>query len=86
MTIEVESLAGAVARRLQGERRRAVAPGRPRPAEPFPVDRLASAITRQPWRIPARDLAGAISHQLGNRCGRIAIPTVLRAIGRELSR
>ena len=92
MSIEVESLAGAVARRLQGEHRRAVALGRPRPGDPFPVDRLASAITRQlgdPWRshrIPAHGLASAISRQLGNGFGRVAIPAVLRAIGHEILR
>jgi hypothetical protein len=88
----IEGLAGAVARRLQGERRRAVVLGRPKSAAPFPVDRLAGAITRQlgdPWRshrLPARDLANAISRQLGCGCGQVAIPAVLRAIEHELHR
>lgn len=90
--IGLDGLAGAVARHLHGERRRAVVLGLPRLAEPFPIHRLAGAITRQladPWRshrIPARDLASAISHKLGRGCGKIAIPAVLRAIVHELRR
>jgi hypothetical protein len=88
----VESLAGFVARRLHGERRRAVVLGRTRPAAPFPIHRLAGTLTRQlgdPWRshrFPAHDLATAISRKLGCRCGKIALPTVLRAIQHELHR
>ncbi len=88
----IESLAGFVARRLLGERRRAVVLGRSRPAAPFPIPLLAGTITRQlgdPWRshrLPARDLATAISRKLGGRCGKIALPTVLRAIQHELHR
>jgi hypothetical protein len=89
---EVEGLATAVARHLQGERRRAAVLGLPRLAEPFPVHRLAGAITRQlgdPWRsfrLPARDLASAISSKLGRGGGNVAIPAVLRAIVHELHR
>lgn len=90
--IEVEVLAGSVARRLQGQRRGAVVLGRLQPVAPFPVERLASAITRQlgvPWRgrrIPAHGLACAILRQLGQGCGKIAIPAVVRAIEHELLR
>lgn|GEM_PF-6989518 len=90
--IGVEGLAGAVVRHLHGERRRAVALGMSRLAAPFPIHRLAGAITRQigdPWRshrIQARDLATAISRKLGRRCGRVAIPAVLRALEHELRR
>jgi hypothetical protein len=88
----VESLAGFVARRLHGERRRAVVLGRSLPAAPFPIHRLAGTLTRRlgdPWRshrLPAHDLATAISRKLGCRCGKIALPTVLRAIQHELHR
>jgi len=67
----VESLAGFVARRLQGEQQRAVVLGQSRPpAAPFPLHRLAGAITRQ----------------LGCNYGKVAFLAVLREIERHLLR